>query len=87
LGSPLVNSSIMHLSTHRVSNNLPLDRFVAGALCELEKLRYSTAEFTHTVFELRASAAGSNIYVDYQRLIFFAIKELEVILHITTYSR
>ena len=77
----------MHQSTHQVSNNLPLDRFVAGVLGELEKLRYSTAEVTHAVFELRASTAGSNIYVEYQRLVSFAIKELEVILHITTYSR
>jgi hypothetical protein len=76
----------MHQSTHQVSNNLPLDRFVAGALGELEKLR-STAEVTHAVFELRTSTAGSNIYVEYQRLVSFAIKELEVILHITTYCR
>jgi len=78
----------MHQSTHQVSNNLPLlDRFVARALGELEKLRYSTAEVTHAVFELRASTADSNIYVEYQRLLSFAIKELEVMLHITTYSR
>jgi hypothetical protein len=31
----------MHQSTHQVSNNLPLDRFVAGVLGELEKLRYN----------------------------------------------
>ena len=31
----------MDQSTHQVSNNLPLDRFVARALSELEKLRYS----------------------------------------------
>ena len=31
----------MDQSTHQVSNNLPLDRFVARALGELEKLRYS----------------------------------------------
>jgi site-specific recombinase XerD len=31
----------MDQSTHQVSNNVPLDRFVARALSELEKLRYS----------------------------------------------
>jgi hypothetical protein len=31
----------MDQSTHHVSNNEPLDRFVARALSELEKLRYS----------------------------------------------
>jgi len=31
----------MDQSTHQVSHNLPLDRFVARALSELEKLRYS----------------------------------------------
>jgi site-specific recombinase XerD len=31
----------MDQSTHQVSNNLPLDRFVARALSELEKLAYS----------------------------------------------
>ncbi|MBV9532080.1 MAG: hypothetical protein JO283_13690 [Bradyrhizobium sp.] len=31
----------MDQSTHQASNNEPLDRFVARALSELEKLRYS----------------------------------------------
>jgi hypothetical protein len=77
-----------HAPIHPSSFKQPAaGRFVAGALGELEKLRYSTAEVTHAVFELRTSTAGSNIYVEYQRLVSFAIKELEVILHITTYCR
>jgi hypothetical protein len=31
----------MEQSTHQVSSHLPLERFVAGALGELERLRYS----------------------------------------------
>jgi site-specific recombinase XerD len=41
IGIAFVRSSIMKQSTHQVSSHLPLERFIAGAEAELERLRYS----------------------------------------------
>jgi hypothetical protein len=39
----------MHQSTHQVSNNLPLDRFVAGALGDGRTVRVQTAAIRVTI--------------------------------------